>query len=396
MFYKTYYFVLILVIDFWFGDVFGSIILIGEEGVMNIMNLTNKTIMDHDTNKITIPGCISSSTVLQCGPITIDFVNKKKVFAEIFVNYNNSSIDSAHKTTIKITFAEKYITLSPRKTYKNYSYDDVGIKRLQDSIRKLNNKIQFNVIKIYESNLPNNRTLAYSTVYDNHLKTQLHMIVNLSIWPYVKEEIVNMDISTQSNITLEDFIINSTKYKKNVISTIEEAKRIMDVRTFKYAFLLLVYAHMTLKHDDSARIMDWKKFIKVSRQLSNAQINSKNFNNILYDLRVDFKIFETIDSESRQQIVKELMQKYTELFSIILNITDKSLQNVLSKGFQGFSDPCKDFGESNCFEIIPNQPTFIVINLKLLYGLIASQYSSFLSENYNEILNDSYSNVSRN
>ncbi|XP_050546963.1 uncharacterized protein LOC126908700 isoform X2 [Daktulosphaira vitifoliae] len=391
MFFKNYYFVLILVIEFFFGDVFGSIVLIGEVGVMDIINLTNKSNIDHDAKMITMPGCFKSSTVLQCGPVAIDFVNKKKVFAEIFLNYKEQVVENPKiMINLKITFTEKYITLSPKITSKNFSYDEVGIQQLQESIQILNNKIQFKVIKIFESNLSSNRALAHSRVYDNHLKIKLDMIKNLSSWKYVKEEKVLITCSstfTLSNITLEDFINNSTMYKKNVASTIDEAEKIMDDRTFKYACLLVVYTYMTLKLDNDEAI-NWVSFKNVCTQLRNAQIKSKYINNILFDLRVDFDVLKPNEPQLCQKIIECLMDKYLILFKISLENTVLLPQDLFTKAYHDFLKP----PENNDISYDFTTELFVIKKkLKTIVRLITTEYSSFLSKDYKEILNDSYS-----
>ncbi|XP_050546955.1 uncharacterized protein LOC126908695 [Daktulosphaira vitifoliae] len=383
MIYKKYSLVLIIAIDFYFGDVFGNIILIGQEGVMDIINSKNEGDYVNEAKMITMPGCFKISTVLQCGSTTIDFVNKKKIFAEIFLNYNDR-VDENSKINkmIKITFGEKYITLSPKETYKNYSYDENGINLLQQSIRMLNNKVLFNVIKIYESNHSNNRTLAHSTVYDNTIKVQLYMIEKHPLWKYVKEEIVNINISTRNNITITDFINNSTTYKKNVALTLEEARRIMDDRTFKYAFLLLVYIYMTLKIDREA-VIDWELFKKVFKQLSTAQIYPKESYDICYDLRLDFlTLHEDIISGQYEKTIKGFMMKYSKLFLTSREISDlarthKLPQNVLNKVFQEFPKPHEKDVISYNFETIPNQLDDIKKKLEIIFRLITTEYKNF-------------------
>ncbi|XP_050543920.1 uncharacterized protein LOC126906978 [Daktulosphaira vitifoliae] len=381
MIYKTYSFVLIFVIDFYFGDVFGNIILIGEEGVMDIIHRTDKDDYCNDAKMITIPGCYKSSKVLKCGPLNIVFVNKKKVFAEIDINYFKRGVKTAsNKKTIKITFGENNIILNNEK-YK-YKYNEVDINKLQSSIKNLDSKIEINIIKIYESNLSSNRTLAHSTVYDKNIKSQLNTIENLSLWKYAKEEkvpIASTSTSTQSNITLEDFINNSTTYNKNVAFTIKEALKIIDNRTFKYAFLLVVYVYRTLLIHYDAKIK-WELVKKCFKLLRNAQIKNKEINNILYDLRIDFNIFEPDKAENCKQIIKNLMEKYSKLFT---STSPLSQDNLIEYTFEGFPKPHENDDIPYAFETIPTELSIIMEKLEKIFKLIETEYSTFEFSNIN-------------
>ncbi|XP_050543923.1 uncharacterized protein LOC126906982 [Daktulosphaira vitifoliae] len=365
-----------------------------------IINVTNKTNFEHDARMNTIPGCIKSSTILQCGPVGIDFVNKKNVFAEIVLDYNEQVVENPKiKINLKITFEEQNIILKHKRIQYNFTYDEEGIEELQNTIKSIDSKIQFKVIKIYESNLSSNRTLAHSTVYDKYLKIQLDMIEKLSLWKYVKEErvlIASTSTSTLSNTTLIDFINNSTTYEKNVAYTVKDAENIMNDRTFKYAFLLVVYVYRTLLIYYDAKI-NWELVKTCFTLLSNAQIKRKEFNNILYDLRIDFDVIEPDRTIVCKQIITHLMEKYSGLFKIILQSTSQlSEDNLIKNTFEGFPKPHENDVISYNFQTIPTELSVITEKLEKILKLIETEYSSFLSKNYKEILNDSYSTVSRN
>ncbi|XP_050543915.1 uncharacterized protein LOC126906976 [Daktulosphaira vitifoliae] len=385
MIYKTYFIVLILVFDFYFGDVFGNIILIGQEPEIHIINMPNKTRFNYDAKMIPKPGCFTSSvkTVLQCGRITIDFLNDKNIFAEIFLNYNERVVENPKiKRNLKITFGEQNIILKHKRKQGNFTYDECGIQNLMAYITNIDEHIQFEVVKIYESNLPNNRTLAHSTVYDNRLKMQLHKIEELSIWPYVKEEIVNVDISTQPNITLEDFINNSTKYKKNVVFTLEKALRIMNDRIFKYAFLLLVYAHIIVNYVETENV-NLELIKKVSEILSKAQIFLINSNNIEYSLQSDFKILHNCFVLSPKKLIYDFMLKYSKLFLTSEETSDFTKTQKLPQVFEGFPKPHENNIISYNFETIPREYDEIKIKFDQIIKLITTECINIFDITYN-------------
>ncbi|XP_050543909.1 uncharacterized protein LOC126906972 isoform X2 [Daktulosphaira vitifoliae] len=356
------------------------------EGVMDI--ITNEGGYNYQAKMMDISRSLNFFRILQCGPLTIEFVNEKKIFAEIFLIYNEQSVKYPKiETNLKITFGKNNIILNHNNKQEEFSYNEHGINLLQQSILMLNNKIHFKVVKIYESNLPKNRTLAHSTVYELNIKIKLEMLEKLSLWKYVKEEIVNCDISTQPYITLEDFINNSTTYNKYVAFTLQEALRIMNDRTFKYAFLLVIYAYMTLKNDFEKTI-DWESFQIVSKKLSTAQIYPIISNNIHYDLRSDFPILQKgIESGQCEEIVKKIMLKYTKLFLTPMEINDlartrRLSQNVLNKVFRGFPKPHENDVISYNFETIPNRLNDIKTKLEIILRLINTEYKEMLNITY--------------
>ncbi|XP_050543906.1 uncharacterized protein LOC126906970 isoform X5 [Daktulosphaira vitifoliae] len=238
MFSKMYSFVLIVMCGCFFGDVFGNTFFIDTNGNINKYRTIVKNNFLTDADWILESHCFSSPEIyLKCGPLKLDFVIKKKMNAEIFLNYRKSQIYITNKPKIIIqfiiTFEEESIILNYMNGNSYYSYSAQGINNLQSFIQQIDENIHFKVVKIYEFNLPINRPLDNDTVYDTEIISQLRKIESSSIWKYAKEDLIELYYPNKSHTTLENMINNSTTYQLTVNEALKKAITAMNRRIFK-------------------------------------------------------------------------------------------------------------------------------------------------------------------
>ncbi|XP_050543899.1 uncharacterized protein LOC126906968 [Daktulosphaira vitifoliae] len=401
MFYKINSVVLIFLYVLFFRNVFVNTILIGKEGEIDICQpYDNMNRLDAEMIKEVC--CLNTSNeYVMCKDLRMSLVNEKKIFAEIRLRYDDDSTTRKAKSTInlKITFGKKNIILNYKKEQKYYKYNEIGINDLQLFIRNLDENIYFNVVKIYESNVPIIRDLVNDTVYDNEIKDQLSNVQNLFLWKYAKDDFVTVVDSSCPNITLEYFIHNSTAYHKTVEQTLTTAIDIMYYRTAKYACLLVVYAYQSL-NIFSGQNEIWKKIINVLRILSKAENSLKNYKEeSLFLINISEKLKQiNTKSSSRCKLLNDLSYLVSNFVAIILkpsgidtkineNITHINMktyilpEDISKKIFNGFPKPHENNVNSYMFENIPTALDDINKNLFTIFELIETEYGIFLIEN---------------
>ncbi|XP_050543888.1 uncharacterized protein LOC126906962 isoform X3 [Daktulosphaira vitifoliae] len=376
MFSKIYSFVLIIKCGFFFGDVFGNIFLIDTNGKMIKHPTIIKDSIHTYAKGILEPRWFSSpEKYIKCGPLKLDFVIKKKMNAEIYLNY---------------TFEEKNIILNyeGRDTIFEYNTQETN-EYLNYYLEKIDRNIEFKIVKIQNSNLDNNTPICNDTVYDVETKNHLYTIQNLSLWKYAKEDLVQSYDSTLPLTTLNNFINNSTIYKRSIEFVITRAIKIIELRTIKYAILLISYAFEAIRIRKS---MDpyWDQIKENLNKLSDALITMTD-NNVIRKKFYKLNPEEIVYKEMNK--LKSMVCEYVQLllspeekntYSNDLNENNFTPSNIneqdilpqylLKKILNGFPKPHKD----EEFYDIPTNISDIEEKFQKIISLIKVEYTHIL------------------
>ncbi|XP_050543892.1 uncharacterized protein LOC126906965 [Daktulosphaira vitifoliae] len=422
MFYKIFTFLLIFICGHFFEEVFGNILLIDPEKVILdndkkesghhtiSMWITEKDFSSLSKEEVIVNNkydpcdycldfaCTTETYCLKtqkkyvmCGPLILDIENKNEIFAELYVNfyaYIYENIKKKDTIYIKITFEEKHIILNYNGKDYIFEYNVEGIDlKLESFMFEINKGIRFKIIKIQTSKLDNNTSLINDTVYAKHTRIQLRNLENLSLWKYVKEELIQSNSSTLPNTAINDFILNSTMYKSDIKYTLEKSRRIMCDRTFKYAILLMVYAYEALRIDYCTRPY-WDQLIYKLKKLSDARINLDENKNLQFGLK-DIK--HAINECDVMCIFQRLVNDYATIFLTpqemkifkfkdkysFKNIKDEQIlsQHLLHKILIGFPKHHSN-DESYQFELIPPYLCEIEEKLQQIFKLIDAEFEN--------------------
>ncbi|XP_050546949.1 uncharacterized protein LOC126908690 isoform X2 [Daktulosphaira vitifoliae] len=390
MFYKIFIFLLIFICGHFFEEVFGNILLIDPHTVS--MWITEKDFSSLSKEEIIVNNkygpydyCYdamgitetyylkTSKKYLMCGPLILDIENKNEIFAEINLNfyaYIYENIKKKDTIYIKITFEEKHIILNynGKDNIFEYNVEETNLK-LESFMFEINKAIRFKIIKIQTSKLDNNTSLINHTVYDEVTRNQLENLENLSLWKYVKEELVQSYFPILPNTPIYEFILNSTIHRRDIKFTLKKAIKIMSDRIFKFAILLMVYAYEALRID-YCKTLYWDQFIN----------NFKKLGNALYLLNEDRKLLIALDDINEglnddithafngcatMCVFQGLVNKYAKYFFTPQEIENLKknfrcnnikyehilTQNELDNIFKGFSKPHGD-NETYKFKLI--------------------------------------------
>ncbi|XP_050543912.1 uncharacterized protein LOC126906975 isoform X2 [Daktulosphaira vitifoliae] len=262
MLYKIINLILIFVYTFLLENVFAAILLISPKKITIDNDCSTKSgqLYRTDAKLIKVSNCFKGTKVyVECGILKVTFEHMEtniEIFAEIFVNYNHTSIKSSIE--LKIIFKEKGIVMINKKDEnqpKQFSYDVKCIKALESYIKDLDEKIKFKVVKIYNSNHESYRPLDNETIYRSRVKRQLQQLTNMSLWKYVKKELITFKNKSFST-TLEGYINNSTTYNKTIKETLEEINPLINDRVYSY----------------------WDKFVNIFEKLKDTQKTFTNQN----------------------------------------------------------------------------------------------------------------------
>ncbi|XP_050546957.1 uncharacterized protein LOC126908697 [Daktulosphaira vitifoliae] len=389
MFYKINSFLLIFMCGHFFEEVFGNILLIVGDKVF--IDNTHARIGYHTDAKWIEKNYMfkPSKKYLQCGPLILYFVNENKIFAEIYLNFHDQitrEIKKKEKLYFYIIFQKNSIILNYNGNDNIFEYNEEMNKKLQTFMEEINNRIQFKIIKIQTSKLDNNTSLINNTVYDEKTTNQLRDVMNLSLWKYIKEELVQSKVSLLPNTTINDFILNSTMYVYIVKSTLKKAITMMCDRTYKYAILLMVYAFEALRID-YCKTPYWDQLMNYLKKLSDILTNLNGdiiLRRGLDDIKCGINecdkmcIFQRLVSDYYSNIY--LKPQDREIFKLKnksewINIKDKEIlsQNVLDKIFKGFPKSHKD-EEPYKFELIPTSLCEIEKKFQQIYVLIDTEF----------------------
>ncbi|XP_050543901.1 uncharacterized protein LOC126906969 [Daktulosphaira vitifoliae] len=396
--YKTNFVFLIFAYGFFFGNVNGNIILIDHEGGIIISSPINNN-NNSNAHSIYEPNCLNSlKKYVECKNLKMTFVNERRIFAEIGLRYDDDSSTSKQKNTIhiNITFGKENIILSYKKKHK-FSYDAYGFYGLQTFFNKVNKNIYFKVVKIYDSNIYINEKLENTTVYDEEIKNQLFKVQNFFLWKYAKEDLVSILYPSCPNITLENFINNSTTFRKTVQETLTTALDIMSYRTAKYACLLVVYAYEALY---ISQTLCWDKVLKFIKILNAAQLYlSRHNKNIYFFLNIS-DIFRKMGLKTNSYdtlfMLSVMVTNFTKILLTSEEINDEDLIQTrhskcntmnthilpvyaLEKLFKGFPKPLEEHVLTYKFEEIPTTLNNINEKLFKICTLIETEYEIFFN-----------------
>ncbi|XP_050547471.1 uncharacterized protein LOC126909123 isoform X2 [Daktulosphaira vitifoliae] len=404
MFYKIYTFLLIFVCRHFFEEVFGNILLIDPEKVILDNNKKNEFghhtvsmwITEKDFSSLSKEEIIvnnkygpyyycydamgitetyylkTSKKYVVCGPLILDIENKNEIFAELYVNfyaYIYENIKKKDTIYIKITFEEKHIILNYNGKDNIFEYNEEINQKLDSFMWEINKRSIIEIIKIQTSKLDNNISLINDTVYAKHTRIQLRNLENLSLWKYVKEELVQSYFPTLPNTAINDFILNSTMHRIDIKFTLKKAIKIMCDRIFKFAILLMVYAYEALRID-YCKTLYWDQFINNFKKLGDALYLLDGDEKLRIGLD---KINEGLNNDIKYAfngcatmcVFQKLVNNYAEYFFTPQEIenlkknfrcnnikNDHILsQNGLDKIFKGFSKPHGD-NETYKFKLI--------------------------------------------
>ncbi|XP_050543904.1 uncharacterized protein LOC126906970 isoform X3 [Daktulosphaira vitifoliae] len=394
MFSKMYSFVLIVMCGCFFGDVFGNTFFIDTNGNINKYRTIVKNNFLTDADWILESHCFSSPEIyLKCGPLKLDFVIKKKMNAEIFLNYRKSQIYITNKPKIIIqfiiTFEEESIILNYMNGNSYYSYSAQGINNLQSFIQQIDENIHFKVVKIYEFNLPINRPLDNDTVYDTEIISQLRKIESSSIWKYAKEDLIELYYPNKSHTTLENMINNSTTYQLTVNEALKKAITAMNRRIFKYALLLVTYIYEAL-YINCLPLEFRNQLNDVFNKLSEALEKLKSSTYLRYRFcQVNLALINFYEMNIIRSMIKTIVNFLfapEELAIYNLEETNSSKssnsnthilpEEILNKVFTGFSKLHETDDVPYNFQAIPYEPDGIKEKLQIIFWLIATEYEN--------------------
>ncbi|XP_050537507.1 uncharacterized protein LOC126903370 [Daktulosphaira vitifoliae] len=287
-----------------------------------------------------------------------------------------------------VTFEEKYIILNynGKDNIFEYNEEEMNLK-LESFMEKINNQIQFKIIKIQTSKLDNNTSLINDTVYDEQTRKQLREVENLSLWNYVKEELFQSYLTTVPNTKINYFILNSTMYKIDIKFTLINAIEIMCNRTFKYAILLMVYAYEA-QRINYCTTPYWDQLMNKLNKLSDALINLNGNRKLLYGW---YDVNRGINKSDTMRAFQRLVNDYANIFVTpqemkkynskeiytCENIEDQVIlsQHLLDKILKGFPKHHPN-DESYQFELIPPDLCEIEEKLQQIFKLIDAEFEN--------------------
>ncbi|XP_050531005.1 uncharacterized protein LOC126899823 [Daktulosphaira vitifoliae] len=265
--------------------------------------------------------------------------------------------------------------------------------KLKSFIENIDNRIELKVIKIQTSKQDNNTSLINNTVYDEQTRKQLRDVENLSLWNYVKEELIQPYFFTLPNTTINDFILNSIMYNNVIKFTLSRAIIIMCDRTSKYTIVLLIYAFEIMRINRYI-IPCWDELINNLKKLSDALIYLNGNNKLKHDL---YKIEEEKNVSSLMSIFKDLVIDYA---SIILSRKEQNIynfiedytefndvykptlpQNLLDKILKGFPKHYPN-DEPYQFELIPENLSEIEEKFQQIFKLIDVEFNNIYKINF--------------
>ncbi|XP_050543894.1 uncharacterized protein LOC126906966 isoform X2 [Daktulosphaira vitifoliae] len=396
MLYKTNSIVLnSMCVLFFFGNVCGNTILIGKEGVTDIslVSFFDGTVRNIGAEmKMDLHCFYPPEKYLQCGPVKMDFVNKNEIFAEIYLNYNpDFNLRTSPKIiNIKMTFDEIFIVLNINRGIGNYffySENDIN-NTLQTFIRELDPRIKFKVVKIYRGHLDNNTSILNDTVYDETARKYLEKFENMSLWKYVKDDLIEWNYPKHSYVTLENFINNSTTYNVNVKFTLITVLNKMIERTIKYVLLLIAYVYEALTINYRMKSY-WNRFIEVLYKLKVAEINLKKYDEIVNKIQQVKEKSSPVDKMSELiRLLKECTKHFytaeefekldfeeTETSKSKYSNTHVLPEEVLNKVLKGFPKPHQNV-DSYELHLIPTELDNIIEKMNLIFELIDVEYEN--------------------
>ncbi|XP_050546159.1 uncharacterized protein LOC126908287 [Daktulosphaira vitifoliae] len=390
MFSKMYYFVLTIMCDFFFGNVLGNTLLINTNEI-HIEYPIDKNAFHNNAKWITETNCFSpSEKYINCGPLKLNFVIKKKMSAEIFLNFHETLIYISRKPRkmikLKITFEETYIILNYNERNNIFKYNAHKMnEELKSFLNNIDYRINFKIIKIQNSKLDNDISIINDTVYDEGTKDQLRKLHYLSLWNHVEEELVPSYFPTLPRTTLKDFINNSTMYKSSIEFAITRAIKIMKNRTMKYAILLISYAFEAIRISLSLEPYRYQSIENLERlddaliQLTGNDILSKGYLDFVY---VQYKqnamcilramVYKIVKSFLTPEEMEGYSNDLNENNCKQHNDDEKPIlpQYLLDKVLNGFPKP----HDENEFQNIPVNLRDVMEKLHKINTLIKTEY----------------------